>query len=114
MSGWPNRPSPTRKTASSTIPTAKAANVCSLPQPASAAWMNQVTPTMPAVPVTAPNTSSLPWPRGGWSMHRTVSAMITIPTGTFTSITQRQEAQEVSMPPTSRPMQPPAEEAAVW
>src|SRR5262249_59900075 len=61
----------------------------------------------PAVPVTAPATSTGPSRRGDSASTRCAAAATASPIGTLTNSTHRQDTYVVSSPPSSRPTAPP-------
>ena len=67
---------------------------------------------MPMVEVTAPAKSKSA-PRRGDSRIRGRRRCTASPIGTFTNMTQRQDAHSVSMPPATRPTAAPPIETAV-
>ena len=112
--GCAARSSMPTKAASSPMPIEKARTVSSPLQPAVAAWTNPKTSeAIPRVEVMAPPKSNLPVRRSVSGSTRRASATTTMPIGTLTKSTQRQETNSVSRPPASRPTAAPPMQTAV-
>jgi len=96
-------------TASSTAAVTMASRVPVSCQPCEDARMKPYTrQVMPAVEVSAPARSKRPGRRSGSAMYCGASSTMARPTGTLTNSPHRHDAQAVSVPPSSRPIEAPA------
>ena len=73
---------------------------------------DQTMATAPSVAVTAPTRSKRPGRRGVSVTKRRASTRTAIPIGTLMNSVQRHEPRSVTTPPSSRPMDAPADETA--
>jgi hypothetical protein len=97
-----------RNRPSSTAATANAPTASRSLQPLAAARMNAYTSAViPAVEVTAPVRSNRPGWRADSVTNIGVTASTTMPTGTLTNSTQRQDSHSVITPPRTRPSEAP-------
>lgn len=108
MIGWSARDSTRVKLTSRAAAALKPNCAWRSPQPSEETRMNAYTSeVIPAVPVSAPAASNRPAWRGVSPTKRGSARATAAPIGTLISSDQRQDAHEVSMPPTTRPIEAP-------